>query len=149
MKSNMLAPCVFQNELQPAAHHAGGDGAQSSFTGDGNIQRESMEAAPQLKASGLEGDYRSTDYDLCFNSAQKISKKYRKMLNSYTSLTGVSIIDVTPDEVYLYGIDYWKDALKYSEMLIYVNVAIQSGLKSVIEDKLKKIFLSENGATSY
>lgn len=108
-----------------------------------------MEAAPQLKASGLEGDYRSTDYDLCFNSAQKILKKYRKMLNSYTSLTGVFIIDVTPDEVYLYGIDYWKDALKYSEMLIYVNVAIQSGLKSVIEDKLKKIFLSENGATSY
>jgi len=47
---------------------------QSSFTGDGNIQRESMEAAPQLKASGLEGDYRSTDYDLCFNSAQKILK---------------------------------------------------------------------------
>ena len=122
---------------------------QSSFTGDGNIQRESMEAAPQLKASGLEGDYRSTDYDLCFNSAQKILKKYRKMLNSYMSLTGVSIIDVTPDEVYLYGIDYWKDALKYSEMLIYVNVAIQSGLKSVIEDKLEKIFLSENGATSY
>ena len=34
-------------------------------------------------------------------------------------------------------------------MLIYVNVAIQSGLKSVIEDKLKKIFLSENGAASY
>ena len=28
------------------------------MTGDGNIQRESTEAAPQLKASGLEGDYR-------------------------------------------------------------------------------------------
>lgn len=59
-------------------------------------------------------------------------------LNQYISIyeTGAyhSIIDVTPDEVYLYGIDYWKDALKYSEMLIYVNVAIQSGLKSVIED---------------
>ena len=35
---------------------------------------------------------RSTDYDLCFNSAQKILKKYRKMLNSYTSLTGVSLL---------------------------------------------------------
>ena len=43
----------------------------------------------------------------------------------------------------------YKDALKYSEMLIYVNVAIQSGLKSIIKDKLEKIFLSENGATSY
>ena len=28
-----------------------------------------------------------------------------------------SIIDVTPDEVYLYGIDHWKDALKYLEIL--------------------------------
>ena len=27
MKSNMLASCVLQNELQSAAHHAGGDGA--------------------------------------------------------------------------------------------------------------------------
>ena len=122
---------------------------QSSFTGDGNIQRESMEAAPQLKASGLEGDYRSTDYDLCFNTAQKILKKYRRMLNFYTPLTGVSMINVTLEEAHSYGINYWKDALKYVEMLIYVNVAIQSGLKSTIEDKLKKIFLSENKAISY
>ena len=27
MKSNMLAPCVFQDELQSAPHHAGCDGA--------------------------------------------------------------------------------------------------------------------------
>ena len=26
MEAHMLAPCVFQDELQPAAHHAGGDG---------------------------------------------------------------------------------------------------------------------------
>ncbi len=71
------------------------------------------------------------------------------MLNSYTFLTGISIIDVTPEEAYSNGIDYWKGVLKYVEMLIYVNVAIQSGLKSTIEDKLKKIFLSENKAISY
>ena len=119
-----------------------------------SIVKHALEAAHQMGKTQLQTvEIRkaldSTDYDLCFNTAQKILKKHRRMLNSYTSLTGVFIIDVTPDEVYLYGIDYWKDALIYSEMLIYVNVAIQSGLKSVIEDKLKKIFLSENGATSY
>ena len=71
------------------------------------------------------------------------------MLNFYTPLTGVSMINVTLEEAHSYGINYWKDALKYVEMLIYVDVAIQSGLKFVIEDRLKKIFLSENGAASH
>ena len=35
------------------------------------------------------------------------------------------------------------------EQTMYVNVAIQSGLKSIIKDKLEKIFLSENKAISY
>lgn len=69
------------------------------------------------------------------------------MLNSYTFLTGVSIIDVTLEEAHSKGVDYWKDVLKYVEMLIYVDAAAQSGLKSVIEDKLKKIFLPENDST--
>ena len=59
------------------------------------------------------------------------------------------MINVTLEEAHSYGINYWKDALKYVEMLIYVNVAIQSGLKSIIKDTLEKIFLSENGAASY
>lgn len=69
------------------------------------------------------------------------------MLNSYAFLTGVSIIDVTLEEAHSKGVGYWKDALKYAEMLIYVDAAVQSGLKSVIEDKLKKIFLPENNFT--
>ena len=127
-----------------------GEKVSQSFS----IVKHALEAAHQMGKAQLQTvEIRkaldSADYDLCFDTAQKILKKYRKMLNSYTSLTGVFIIDVTPEEALSYGIDYWKDALKYAEMLIYVNVAIQSGLKSVIEDKLEKIFLSENGATSY
>ena len=33
MKSNMLAPCVLQDELQSAAHHAGCDGAVLFYRG--------------------------------------------------------------------------------------------------------------------
>ena len=127
-----------------------GEKVSKSFS----IVKHALEAAHQMGKAQLQTvEIRkaldSTDYDLCFNTAQKILKKYRKMLNSYTSLTGVFIIDVTPEEAHSYGVDYWKDALKYAEMLIYVNVAIQSGLKSIIKDKLEKIFLSENKAISY
>ena len=119
-----------------------------------SIVKRALEAAhqmgnTQLQTVEIHKALDSTDYDLCFNTAQKILKKHRRMLNSYTFLTGVSIIDVTPEEAHSNGIDYWKGVLKYVEMLIYVNVAIQSGLKSTIEDKLKKIFLSENKAISY
>ena len=127
-----------------------GEKVSQSFS----IVKHTLEAAHQMGKAQLQTvEIRkaldSADYDLCFDTAQKILKKYRKMLNSYTSLTGVFIIDVTPEEALSYGIDYWKDALKYAEMLIYVNVAIQSGLKSIIKDKLEKIFLSENKAISY
>ena len=127
-----------------------GEKVSQSFS----IVKHALEAAHQMGKAQLQTvEIRkaldSTDYDLCFNTAQKILKKYRKMLNSYTSLTRVFIIDVPLEEAHSYGIDYWKDALKYVEMLIYIDVAIQSGLKFVIEDRLKKIFLSENGAASH
>ena len=119
-----------------------------------SIVKHALEAAHQMGKTQLQTvEIRkaldSTDYDLCFNTAQKILKKHRRMLNFYTPLTGVSMINATLEEAHSYSINYWKDALKYVEMLIYVNVAIQSGLKSTIEDKLKKIFLSENKAISY
>lgn len=119
-----------------------------------NVVKHVLEAAhqtgkAQLQTAEIRKALESTDYDLCFNAAQKILKKYRRMLNSYTFLTGISIIDITPGEAYSKDIDYWKDALKYSEMLIYVNVAVESGLKSVIEEKLKRIFLSENRAATH
>lgn len=44
-----------------------------------------------------------------------------------------------------------EEALEHAsqEQTMYVNVAIQSGLKSIIKDKLEKIFLSENKPISY
>ena len=119
-----------------------------------SIVEHALEAAHQMgiarsRTVDIRKALNSTDYDLCFDTAQKILKKYRRMLNFHTPLTGVSIINVTLEEAYSYSIDYWKDILKYLEMLIYIDVAIQTGLKFVIEDKLKKIFLSENGAASH
>lgn len=101
----------------------------------------------QMQTVEIRKALESTDYNFCFAVAQKFLKTYRRMLNSYTPLTGVSIIDITLEEAHSKDIGYWKDALKYAEMLIYVDAAVQFGLKSVIEDKLKKIFLPENNAT--
>lgn len=117
-----------------------------------NIVKHALEAAHQLSKVQMQTveirkALESADYNFCFDVAQKCLKKYRRMLNSYTLLTGISIIDVTLDEAHSKDIGYWKDVLKYAEMLIYVDAAVQSGLKSVIEDKLKKIFLPENKST--
>lgn len=111
------------------------------------IVKHALEAAHQLhKAQMLTSEIRkaveSTDYDFCFNAAQKFLKKYRRMLNSYTFLTGISFVEITREEAYSMGIGYWRDVLKYSEVLIYIDVAAQSELKFAIEDKLRKIFLS-------
>ena len=116
------------------------------------IVKHALEAAHQLSKVQMQTveirkALESTDYNFCFDVAQKLLKKYRRMLNSYAFLTGVSIIDVTLEEAHSKGVGYWKDALKYAEMLIYVDAAVHSGLKSVIEDKLKKIFLPENNFT--
>lgn len=129
------------------------DNSDEKISHSFSIVKHALEAAHQLsKAQVQTAEIRkalgSPDYDFCFNIAQKFLKKYRTMLNSYTFLTGVSIIDVTLEEAYSNGINYWKDALKYAEMIIYMDIAVQSGLKSVIEDKLRKIFLSENNATT-
>ncbi len=118
-----------------------------------SIVKHALEAAHQLSKAQIQTveirkALESADYNFCFDIAQKFLKKYRRMLNSYTFLTGVSIIDVTLEEALSKGIDYWKDSLKYAEMLIYADVAVQSGLKSVIEDKLKKIFLPESKTTA-
>lgn len=118
-----------------------------------NVVKHALEAAHQLSKVQIQTveirkALESADYNFCFDVAQKFLKKYRRMLNSYTFLTGVSIVDVTLEEAYLKGIDYWKDVLKYAEMLIYVDAAVQSGLKSVIEDKLKRIFQPEKSTTA-
>lgn len=118
-----------------------------------SIVKHALEAAHQLSKAQVQTTeirkaLESADYNSCYNVAQKFLKKYRKMLNSYTFLTGVSIIDITLEEARSKSIDYWKDALKYAEMLIYADVAIHSGLKSVIEEKLKRIFLQKNNITT-
>lgn len=118
-----------------------------------SVVKHTLEAAHQLSKAQMQTveirkALESADHNFCFDVAQKFLKKYRRMLNSYTFLTGVSIVDVTLEEAHLKGIEYWKDALKYAEMLIYVDAAVQSGLKSVIEDKLKRIFQPEKSTTA-
>lgn len=113
------------------------------------IVRHTLEKAHQmgkveLQTKEIRKAIETTDYDYCFDTAQKVLTKYRKMINSYTVLTGVSIIDITLKEARSMNIMYWQSTLKFTEMLIYANEAIECGLNSVIEEELQKLFLSKN-----
>lgn len=61
-------------------------------------------------------------------------------------LTGVVVIDMSIEESRSKDITYWQSVLKFTEMLLYANEAIECGLASVIEEKFRKIFLSEGQA---
>lgn len=114
-----------------------------------DIVKRALEAAHQLGKVKLQTNeirkaLETNDYDYCFDTAQKNLVKYRKMINSYTFLTGVVIIDVTLEEAHSKNITYWKSVLQFTEMLIYANEAVNLGLKTFIEKKLKELFLQEN-----
>lgn len=59
-------------------------------------------------------------------------------------MTDVVVIDITLEESRSKDITYWQSSLRFAEMLLYANEAIECGLKSVIEENLRKIFLPED-----
>lgn len=95
----------------------------------------------ELQTSEIRKALDTTDYDYCFDTAQRFLSKYRKMINSYSFLTGIFIIDIIAEEAHSKNIAYWKSALRFTEMLIYADEVINYGLKSAIEEKLKRLFL--------
>lgn len=114
-----------------------------------DVVRHALDAAHQMskvKTTEIRKALEASDYDFCFSTAQKFLKKYRNLINSYAFLTDVVVIDITIEESRAKDITYWQSALRFVEMLLYANEAIECGLKSVIEEKLRKIFLSENQA---
>lgn len=67
------------------------------------------------------------------------------MIASYALVTGVHLVWVTEEEARSWGIDCWKAALRFVEMLIYANEAVKAGLESIIKKELQKIFSPEDG----
>lgn len=112
-----------------------------------DIVKRALEAAHRTSKVNLQTReiriaLETKDYNFCFDIAQKFLRKYKNMINSYTFLTGIVVINITPEEADTKNITYWKSVLKFTEMLIYANEAIDCGLKHIIEEKFKKIFLS-------
>lgn len=93
-----------------------------------------------IRTKDIRTALRSDDYGFCLQAAQECLKQNRRMLDGYEPITGVSIIDMTWDEAYEKDIDYWKQALRYTEMVIYADEVVKCGLKHIVEEKLKKIF---------
>lgn len=94
---------------------------------------------------GIRTALNSSDYELCFRTAQDTLKRCRKMIASYALVTGVHLVWVTEEEARSWGIDCWKAALRFVEMLIYANEAVKAGLESIIKKELQKIFSPEDG----
>lgn len=116
-----------------------------------DVVRHALDVAHQmsklkLQTAEIRKALEASDYDLCFHTAQKFLKKYRNLINSYAFLTDVVVIDISVEESHSKDITYWQSALRFTEMLLYANEAIECGLKSVIEEKFHKIFLPEGQA---
>lgn len=108
------------------------------------IIKHALEVAHQLgklelQTSEIRKALETNDYDYCFDIAQRFLRKYRKIINSYTFLTGAAIIDITVEEAHSKKITYWQSVLRFIEMLIYANEAVNLGLKPVIEKKIERI----------
>lgn len=62
-----------------------------------SIIKHALTAAHQmslvkLQTTEIRAALKSVDYNLCFDTAQKFLKANRKMINSYSALTGVFVI---------------------------------------------------------
>ena len=116
------------------------DGAKQDFaTRSGLIQKEQFFSPEQMTeisrccADSVAGEF------------FELTDKQEEVIRSIQQQIEVCVPDLNE------RIRQQEEALERAsqEQTMYVNVAIQSGLKSIIKDKLEKIFLSENKAISY
>lgn len=82
----------------------------------------------------------SNDKIICFNTAQRFLKKYRDLINSYSQLTNIEVIDITEAEAQSRDITHWKSVLNLVEMIVFTDCAKEYMGKSLIEDTLESIF---------
>lgn len=94
----------------------------------------------QLKTAEIRIARESSNIDICCSAVQKYLRQYRKLINSYSSLTNIQVIDVSMEEVRSKSIQEWKDVLSFIEMIIYLDAALHYGAKTFIEQEIKQAF---------
>lgn len=82
----------------------------------------------------------SNDIKYCFDTTQYYLKKYKKLLNLYSPITNVQVIDITEEEAKSRDIFHRKSALELVEMIIITDSAKEYMKKSVTENTFKSIF---------
>lgn len=86
----------------------------------------------------------SDNKKICFDTAQRFLKKYRSLINSYSQLTNMEVIDITEEEAESRDITHWKSVLNLVEMIVFTDNAKECMTKSIIEDALENIFDFKN-----
>lgn len=104
-----------------------------------------LEAAHQAtvitsKTKTIRQAINSNDMKFCFDTAQYYLNKYRNLLNSYSPMTNIKVIDITEEEAKEQDITHWKFALELIEMVIFTDSAKEHMKKTAIEKALKSIF---------
>lgn len=82
----------------------------------------------------------SDNKKICFDTAQRFLKKYRSLINSYSQLTNIEVVDITEAEAESRDITHWKSVLNLVEMIVFTDNAKECIAKSLIEDTLESIF---------
>lgn len=92
------------------------------------------------KTKTLRQAINSNDIMFCFDTAQYYLNKYRNLLNSYSRITNMEVIDITEEDAESRGIFHWKAVLELVEMIIFTDSAKEYMKKSATEKALKSIF---------
>ncbi len=113
-----------------------------------DVVKTSLEAAHQIyrvwpETATLRKTKASSDFDFCFSTAQTYLKRYRTLIDSYSSWTKIQVIDVAMEEAQSKSIQEWKSTLDFIEMIIYLNAALKYGAKSAIKHAIKQFFQNQ------
>ena len=109
------------------------------------IVKKTLEAAHELhrvwpKTVEIRNAIASSNFDICLSTAQKYLRQYRTMINSYSFLTGIHVIDVSLEECKEKSACEWQTVLSFVEMIIYLDTALKYGAKTAIKDAIKRVF---------
>ena len=109
------------------------------------VVEKALKAAHELhrvrpKTAEIRKAIESSNFDICFSTAQKYLKQYRTLINSYSFLTNIQVMDISIEEAQSKSIQEWIDVLSFIEMIIYMDTALHYGAKAAIEYGIKQAF---------
>ena len=109
------------------------------------VVEKALKAAHELhrvrpKTAEIRKAIESSDFDTCFSTAQKYLKQYRVLINAYSFLTNIQVIDISMEDAQSKSIQEWIDVLSFIEMIIYLDTALHYGVKAAIEYRIKQAF---------